>query len=56
MPVMPVHTGLSTKHPVGVLQSWNGDAGIQTGYCGSITYGNVQPDAPMWALFKLPLQ
>lgn len=40
MPVMPVHTGLSREHPVGVLQSWNGSAGIQAGYCGSITYGN----------------
>lgn len=55
MPVMPVHTGLSTERPVGVLQSCDGNAGIQAGYCGSITYGNGQPDAPLWALFKLPL-
>lgn len=32
----------SEHGPVGVLQSWNGDAGIKAGYCGSIAYGNVQ--------------
>lgn len=54
--IMPVHTGLSTEHPVGVLQSWNGNAGIQAGYCGSITYGNGTYGNQMLPCeFKLPL-
>lgn len=58
MPVMPIHTGASTGRPAGKLprthQSHNTEIGIQAGCCVyvSITYSNVEPDAPMCASYR----